>query len=216
MLNGAAISWKSKRQSVVALSTAEAEFIAASTMVQEVIYARRLLDQLGFPQPEPASICEDKTTCVKRSEGSVGGSDGAKRIHLRGHFVHDAVGNRTKCSLEMDTLQKCSLREHFVHEAVDNKILKLEPVDSADKAADLLVCRQGSASPCLETRQRISLSGDKAAHLLTRPLLKAPFWALRKLLLGRSREALASWGYSASPRSQEVSCKVCGTSPETR
>ena len=33
MLNGAAISWKSKRQSLVALSTAEAEYIAASTMV---------------------------------------------------------------------------------------------------------------------------------------------------------------------------------------
>ena len=31
------MSWKSKRQSVVALSSAEAEFIAASAMVQEVI-----------------------------------------------------------------------------------------------------------------------------------------------------------------------------------
>ena len=129
MLNGAAISWKSKRQSVVALSTAEAEFIAASTMVQEVIYARRLLDQLGFPQPEPTPIYEDNTTCIKWSEGSVGGSDRAKHIDLR---------------------------EHFVHEAVDKKILKLEPVDSADNAADLL----------------------------TKPLLKAPFWPLRKLLLG--------------------------------
>jgi hypothetical protein len=37
MLNGAAVSCKSKRQPVVALSTAEAEFIAASSMVQEVI-----------------------------------------------------------------------------------------------------------------------------------------------------------------------------------
>ena len=111
MLNGAAISWKSKRQSVVALSTAEAEFIAASTMVQEVIYARRLLDQLGFPQPEPTPIYEDKTTCIKWSEGSVGGSDRAKHIDLQ---------------------------EHFVHEAVNKKILKLEPVDSADDAADLL------------------------------------------------------------------------------
>ncbi len=47
MLNGAAVSWRSKRQPVVALSTAEAEFIAASSMVQEVIYARRLLEKLG-------------------------------------------------------------------------------------------------------------------------------------------------------------------------
>ena len=98
-------------------------------MVQEVIYARRLLDQLAFPQQEPTPIYEDNTTCIKWSEGSVGGSDRAKHIDLR---------------------------EHFVHEAVDKKILKLEPVDSADNAADLL----------------------------TKPLLKAPFWPLRKLLFG--------------------------------
>ena len=129
MLNGAAISWKSKRQAVVALSTAEAEFIAASTMVQEVIYARRLLEQLGFPQPEPTPVYEDNTTCIKWSEGSVGGSDRAKHIDLR---------------------------EHFVHDAVDKKILKLEPINSPDNAADLL----------------------------TKPLLKALFWPLRKRLLG--------------------------------
>ncbi len=52
MLNGAAVAWKSKRQSVVALSTAEAEFVAASAMVREVIYARRLLENLGFSKTE--------------------------------------------------------------------------------------------------------------------------------------------------------------------
>jgi hypothetical protein len=35
MLNGAAVSWKSKRQPVVALSTAETELVDASSMVQE-------------------------------------------------------------------------------------------------------------------------------------------------------------------------------------
>jgi hypothetical protein len=34
-VDGAAVSWKSKRQPVVVLSTAEAEFIAASSMVHE-------------------------------------------------------------------------------------------------------------------------------------------------------------------------------------
>jgi hypothetical protein len=110
---------------VVALSPAEAEFIAASSMVQGVIYARRLLEQLGFPQPEPTPVYEDNTTCIKWSEGSVGGgSDRAKHIDLR---------------------------EHFVHEAVEKKILKLEPINSTDNAADLL----------------------------TKPLLKALFWPLR-------------------------------------
>ena len=86
MLNGAAVAWKSKRQSVVALSSAEAEFMAASALVQEVIFARRLLENLGFPQPGPTLIYEDNRTCIAWSEGSVGGSDRAKHIDLREHF----------------------------------------------------------------------------------------------------------------------------------
>jgi len=40
MLNGAAISWRSKRQATVSLSSAESEFIAASQYGQEVVYLR--------------------------------------------------------------------------------------------------------------------------------------------------------------------------------
>ncbi len=111
MLNGAAVSWKSKRQSVVALSTAEAEFIAASSMVQEVIYTRRLLEKLGFQQSDPTQIYKDNTTCIKWAGGAVGGSDSTKHIDLL---------------------------EHFVHEAQSNKVLQREPVDSANNAANLL------------------------------------------------------------------------------
>ena len=111
MLNGAAISWKSKRQSVVALSTTEAEFVAASSLVQEVIYARRLLSNLGFPQTKPTAVFEDNTTCIKWAEGAVGGTDRAKHIDLR---------------------------EHFVHEAQQNCTLELQPIKSEDNVADLL------------------------------------------------------------------------------
>ena len=117
MLNGAAISWKSKRQSVIALSSAEAEFVAASSMVQEVIYIRRILERMGFPQPEPTPVFEDNRTCIAWSEGSVGGSDRAKHIDLRAHFVHDAV---------------------------DKKFLKLVPIDSASNVADQLTKPLGS------------------------------------------------------------------------
>ncbi len=50
MLNGAAILWKSKRQNVVALLSAEAEIMAASLLVQNVMYIRKLLEKLGFLQ----------------------------------------------------------------------------------------------------------------------------------------------------------------------
>ena len=59
MLNGAAIAWKSKRQNVVALSSAEADFMAASSLVQVVIYIQRLLTNLGFPQKFATEVGED-------------------------------------------------------------------------------------------------------------------------------------------------------------
>jgi len=111
MLNGATVSWKSKRQSVVALSTAEAEFVAASSMVQELTYTRRLLERLGFPQAEPTTIFEDNATCIKWAGGAVGGSDRAKHIDLR---------------------------EHYVHQAQDRNLLRLQPVAGVDNVADIL------------------------------------------------------------------------------
>ena len=111
MLNGAAVSWRCKRQSVFALSSAEAEFIAASSMVQEVIFLRKFLANLGFQQNGPTPIFADNETCIHWSEGSVGGSDRAKHIDLRKHFVHDAR---------------------------QQGILQLQKIDSEFNAADLL------------------------------------------------------------------------------
>ncbi len=101
MLNGAAISWRSKRQPTVALSSAEAEFISASAMVQEVIYLRKFLANLGYPQTAPTPVFADNETCIAWSEGSVGGSERAKHIDLRVHFVHEA---RTAGHLELRKL----------------------------------------------------------------------------------------------------------------
>ena len=41
-LNGAAFSWRSKKQSCVALSTAEAEYMALASAVQEAVWMQRL------------------------------------------------------------------------------------------------------------------------------------------------------------------------------
>ena len=65
-------------------------FISASAMVQEVIYLRKLLANLGFPQDGPTPVFADNETCIAWSEGSVGSSERAKHVDLRVHFVHDA------------------------------------------------------------------------------------------------------------------------------
>ena len=45
-LNGGAVSWQLVRQQVVALSSAEAEFYAASVAGTDVQYVRRLTEEL--------------------------------------------------------------------------------------------------------------------------------------------------------------------------
>jgi hypothetical protein len=91
ILNGAVVAWKSKRQNVVALFSVEVEFIAASSAVLEVIYIKKLLTILGFPQVSATQGGEENPTIIEWSEGSVGGSDRAKHIDLRAHFVYAAV-----------------------------------------------------------------------------------------------------------------------------
>ena len=46
MMSGAAVSWKSQKQTCVALSTAEAEYIALAAATQEATWMRQLLEDL--------------------------------------------------------------------------------------------------------------------------------------------------------------------------
>ena len=47
MLQGASITWSSKRQASVSLSTVEAEYMALSQATQEAIWLQRLLEEVG-------------------------------------------------------------------------------------------------------------------------------------------------------------------------
>eukprot|EP00961_Rhodomonas_salina_P272582 3683322-Rhodomonas_salina.1 len=64
-MNNGLVSWRSKRQSCTTLSSAEAEFVAASICGQEVIYLRALLTGLGFPPLGPTMLWEDNAACIQ-------------------------------------------------------------------------------------------------------------------------------------------------------
>ena len=46
-VGGTTVSWVSKIQSVVALSTTEAEYVAATEASKEMIWLQRFMDELG-------------------------------------------------------------------------------------------------------------------------------------------------------------------------
>ena len=47
LLNDCAISWGSKKQSCIALSTMDAEYVACSLVIQEADWLRRFLQDIG-------------------------------------------------------------------------------------------------------------------------------------------------------------------------
>ena len=65
-LCGAPISWRSKNQTSVALSTAEAEYVALFIATQEAVWLKQLLFELRIEQSKPTVIYEDNQSAIFR------------------------------------------------------------------------------------------------------------------------------------------------------
>jgi KUP system potassium uptake protein len=70
MLNGAMISWASKRQPVTAISSTESEFYSVSQCAVECVYLRRLMEQIGYAQGSPTPIAQDNMACIYLTQGA--------------------------------------------------------------------------------------------------------------------------------------------------
>ena len=66
--NKAIVLWRSKLQKTISLSTAEAEYYAASEMAIEIIYLRNLLHNMGF---NPAMTPQSMRTTRRASNGEI-------------------------------------------------------------------------------------------------------------------------------------------------
>ena len=86
MMSGAPVSWKTKKQTCVALSTAEAEYVALATTTQEITWLRQLLKDLHNEQTEPTLIHEDNqsTICIAQNPQY---QSKAKHINIKYHFI---------------------------------------------------------------------------------------------------------------------------------
>ena len=65
MLAGCALAYTSKRQPCIALSSTEAEIIAASSAASEICYLRTLLIEMGLEQEEPTVLYVDNQGAVE-------------------------------------------------------------------------------------------------------------------------------------------------------
>lgn len=92
MLGEGAVSWSSRKQPVVTLSTTEAEFVAAASCACQGIWMRRVLEILGHTQRQCTTLFCDNSSTIKLSKNPVlhGRS---KHIDVRFHFLRDLTKN---------------------------------------------------------------------------------------------------------------------------
>lgn len=110
LVGGNLVTWRSKKQKVVSLSSAEAEFRGIARGLAEILWIRKLLTEIGFPPTETSKIMCDNEAAIQISENPV---------------QHD----RTK-HIDVD--------RHFIKEKLEAGIIELPFVRSKDQLADIL------------------------------------------------------------------------------
>jgi hypothetical protein len=108
-VNGDPVSWSSKKQRVVALSTCEAELYAESAAIQEVLWLRGLMEELGLYTRTGSTVYGDNQSAIAVSHNGV-------------------KGERTK---------HVDVKYHFVTETVERGIVKLQWIPTAQQQADI-------------------------------------------------------------------------------
>ena len=106
---GGAVSWKSSLQSVVALSTTEAEYIALTEAIKEAVWLKGITGDFGFAQKSVTVLC-----------------DSMSAIYLAKHQVFH---ERSK---------HIDIRLHFIRDIIEQREIKVEKIGTEDNATDSL------------------------------------------------------------------------------
>ena len=86
----AAISWSSKKQDSIALSSCEAEIMAASEAAKEALYLNRFLDEFGLKGPDPVNLRSDNKGAIDLAYNPEH-HQRTKHIERRHFFIREAV-----------------------------------------------------------------------------------------------------------------------------
>jgi hypothetical protein len=104
-----AVTWSSKKQAIVALSSTEAEYIAQTHAAKELIWLRAFLGELTIPFSEPTTLHCDNQGAIALSKDN--------KFHARTKHI--------------------DIRYHFIREAVENKKIHMHYVPTDDNVADI-------------------------------------------------------------------------------
>jgi hypothetical protein len=87
------LTWSSKQQVIVALSSCEAEYLACSHCARQILWLRSLFHELGFGQQQPTPLyCDNQGTVLCTHDPQ--SHSRMKHIDIRAHFIRDTVNHR--------------------------------------------------------------------------------------------------------------------------
>jgi len=89
-LGGCLVSWSSKKQSAISLSTVETEYIAAANCGAWVVWMKQMLEEIRIHYDESIPIFCDNTSAISISKNLVMHSK-TKHIPIKYHFLRDQV-----------------------------------------------------------------------------------------------------------------------------
>ena len=113
---GGAVSWCSKLQKIVALSTTEAEYISATEASKEAIWLSRLGEDLGMSVSTPVLGCDSQSA-----------------VYLAKNAMFHS---RTK---------HIDVRHHFIRQVLEDGLVTLTKIKTQDNPADILTKSLGKA-----------------------------------------------------------------------
>ena len=108
-VNECPVSWRSRQQRIVSLSSCESEYYAMTEAAQELLYLFQLFEFLQVPVKKPMTIKCD-------NQGAI-------------FLAKNESSTRTK---------HIDVRYHFIRDLVDSKMIELEYVGTKENVADML------------------------------------------------------------------------------
>ena len=115
IMSGGAICWRSKLQAIVALLSTEAEYVGATPAIQEVVWLRDLLQELGVADASPSLLNMDNCGAV-------------------------SLTRRTRDSNQMKHIDICY---HFIRSHVEDKHIEVQFLPMDEMTADILTKNLG-------------------------------------------------------------------------
>ena len=98
MLKGACISWSSKKQSIVVLSSCEAEYVAGSSTTCQANWLQNVLEDLMIKLKHPIKLLVDNKSTINLAKNPITHGK-SKPVETRFHYLRDQV-NKCKIIVE--------------------------------------------------------------------------------------------------------------------